>query len=403
MRAFNEIHWYDYKEQFFKRISDEILKNPKEYVLQVDEEQYIEYLISNHSLSPLAIILDSEHIGEPTKSKRRIKDHWGDDYELEEYNFKITYNFTGSSELFKVKPSTSALISNDIEINSASSRVSYSIKVANQDVEKFKRAKSDGYSAAFTNLNYINSDVSQIINGLESYIRSTFQQVKASYKTENDFFAAIKVKTNPNTTAVFTAPTIKLKEAVKPIMHKGEFSSEPTMSSKAYEELLDAIYQFGKNMEKKPSLYKKKDEEGLRDQFVLMLETKYQDATATGETFNRNGKTDIILKYAEDGSNLFVAECKLWHGASEFHKAISQIFDNYLTWRDSKVALLFFVPNTGFTNVLTTIESEVVKHPYYKSKKGKRGESSFSYVFSLPQDKEKDVQVEIMAFHYDKK
>ena len=128
------------------------------------------------------------------------------------------------------------------------------------------------------------------------------------------------------------------------------------MSSEMYNDVLKVIYDSGKNMEKKPALYIGKDEEGLRDQFLFVLETRYEGTTATGETFNRSGKTDIILKYAKDASNLFVAECKFWHGASEFLAAISQLFDRYLTWRDSKAALLMFVKNKDFSNLLATIQ-----------------------------------------------
>jgi hypothetical protein len=112
-------------------------------------------------------------------------------------------------------------------------------------------------------------------------------------------------------------------------------------------------------MEKKPSTYKDKDEKGIRDQFLLVLETRYDSTITTGETFNKGGKTDIILKYAKDGSNLFVAECKFWHGSSEFHKAISQLFDRYLTWRDSKAALMLFVIDKDFTNFIETIKKEI--------------------------------------------
>jgi hypothetical protein len=92
------------------------------------------------------------------------------------------------------------------------------------------------------------------------------------------------------------------------------------MAKGMYEDILTIIYNFGKSMERKPSTYSKKNEEDLRDQFLLLLETRYDSTTASGETFNKEGKTDIILKYAPDGSNLFVAECKFWHGSSEFLK-----------------------------------------------------------------------------------
>jgi len=62
------------------------------------------------------------------------------------------------------------------------------------------------------------------------------------------------------------------------------------MSTEMYNDVLKVIYDSGKNMEKKTALYKGKDEEGLRDQFLFVLETRYEGTTATGETFNRSGK-----------------------------------------------------------------------------------------------------------------
>ena len=46
---------------------------------------------------------------------------------------------------------------------------------------------------------------------------------------------------------------------------------------------------------KETALYKGKDEEGIRDQFLFLLK-RYESITATGETFNKKGgKIDIIL------------------------------------------------------------------------------------------------------------
>ena len=166
-------------------------------------------------------------------------------------------------------------------------------------------------------------------------------------------------------------------------------------------ELRSVLFRSGKSMEKKPALYQNRDEEGLRDQFLFVLETRYEGITATGETFNKKGKTDIILKYAADNTNLFVAECKFWKGQSEFHQAINQLFDRYLTWRDSKVALIFFVKNNDFTKVLESVKEETSNHEYYKKPNGVNGESSFSYIFRLPNDENKDVYLEIILFHFD--
>jgi len=295
------------------------------------------------------------------------------------------------------------MTSYDIELDTRTQTVSFSFKLYKQDVEEFKKIKDQCFRDAFANLEHINKNAGDFNRSLRESITRAFQREKEKYLKENDFFTAINIKVNPDTKSVFTTPTITKKIIPQPTVSKGkEFSSEPMMSTEMYNDVLTVIYDSGKSMEKKPALYLGKEEEGLRDQFLFVLETRYEGTTATGETFNRSGKTDIILKYAKDGSNLFVAECKFWHGASEFLAAISQLFDRYLTWRDSKVALLMFVKNKDFSNVLMTIKNEAKVHSLYVKEFGNRGDSSFSYIFCLPQDKQKHVHLEIMAFHYDK-
>ena len=79
-------------------------------------------------------------------------------------------------------------------------------------------------------------------------------------------------------------------------------------------------------MEKKPALYKGKDEEGLRDQFIFVLETRYLSTTATGETFNRSGKTDILLNMPK------MEVMYLWQNVNfgMGHRNFYQQFHNYL-------------------------------------------------------------------------
>ncbi|MGH7938098.1 MAG: hypothetical protein ACREFG_06300, partial [Chthoniobacterales bacterium] len=174
-------------------------------------------------------------------------------------------------------------------------------------------------------------------------VGSVFDARKKHYSAEADFFAAINVAPDPQTKAIFTVPTISRRVIPRPEVRKDKkFSNHPTMSDEMYEDVLIVLYQAGQAMERKPSLYRSKAEEDLRDQFLLFLETRYKATTGTAETFNKSGKTDILLKY-QDGSNLFVAECKWWSGESDFTEAINQLFDRYITWRDSKVALLVFV------------------------------------------------------------
>ncbi len=405
VRAFSEVDSYSFIDQVTQLVKKEILKQSKEYILGVDEEQFKTYLLDKFTVEPLEIYFSKENISYPQKTVEWVEGQYrrNEKYETTVYTFKISYPFTGDSATFKVKPNAFLLSTEDVYIDDYKKTVSFFIRMYDQNPEQFNSKKTEYQRRAFANYPSVNQVIHSWNDKLKELVQSLFHTQKEVYLKENNFFEAVKVKIDPDTKSVFAAPTVQRKIIPQPSIAKNkEFSSEPTVAKEVYEDILKVIYDSGKSMEKKPALYQGKDEEGLRDQFLFILETRYVASMATGETFNRGGKTDIILKYANDGSNLFVAECKFWHGSGEFLKAISQLFDRYLTWRDSKVALIMFVTNKEFTSVLQTVETDVKKHEYFIRAAGKRGESSFSYIFCLPQDKNKAVFFEIILFHYDK-
>lgn len=404
IRTFTEVDSSSARDQWKDHIRKKIESESKEYILGVEEEEYINFLIEDFKVIPLVIYVESEQIEQPEVKKKmtgRFRDY---EYEQDVYIFRAKYTFSGSTVLFKIRPSSWKMTSYEISVNEHSNTVSFTFKLYEQNPEKFISEKSSAFRAAFTNVKNVNDFANEWNNSVEGLIRDEFKRVKEKFIKENDFFAAINISTNKNTESIFSVPTIKKVDIPQPKVDKNkEFASIPTMSQNMYADILKVVYDAGKSMEKKPALYQDKDEEGLRDQFLFILETRYEGITATGETFNKRGKTDIILKYSADNTNLFVAECKFWKGASEFHQAINQLFDRYLTWRDSKVALLFFVQNKDFSKVLETVKVEAKEHSYYKKTINYNGESSFSYVYKLPNDEDKEVFLEIILFHFDQK
>lgn len=405
IKAFYQVDCNDFVQQLTERIKNEIEGKGKEYILGIDEDEFKKYLISNYTIDLLSIDYDNEQIGNPIVKKEMVQgfSSYEGQYEKDVYHFTIRYPFIGSSIIFKIRPSHFVMTTESIYVADNPKTVSFSFKLYNQDANEFNRIKNEKRRNAFANLDNANNEALAWNNRLSGIVNLYFNATKSKYESENNFFVAINLKVNQNTPSVFSAPTVVKKIIPQPVVAKGkEFSSEPMMSKEIYDDILKVIYDSGKNMEKKPALYKDKDEEGLRDQFLFVLESRYDATTATGETFNRGGKTDIILKYAKDGTNLFIAECKIWHGSSEFLKAISQLFDRYLTWRDSKTALIIFVKNKDITMIINTIKTDVKGHKYYTSENESRGDSSFSYIFHMPQDREKKVYFEIIVFHYDK-
>ena len=395
--SFTGIDWSNYQRSLRQAIRAEIHERQKEYVLGVDENEFKSYLIEKYTLQSLEILIESEHIT-PRTEKEQFQDALDRICYRDVYTFRVRYQFTGSPRLFEAKPNPWITTSYPISVDSDT--VSFEFSMASKDPAEFKRNKEDAFRRSFVNVGNINHNVAEWNQALPQFVNQLFDARKKHFAAENDFFAAINIAPDPRTSEIFTAPTIKRRVIPQPtVSSKKQFSSVPTMADEMYEDLLKVLYEAGRAMERKPSLYSAKDEEGLRDQFLLFLETRYEATTGTSETFNKSGKTDILLKY-KDGSNLFVAECKWWKGEAEFHAAIKQLFDRYLTWRDSKAALLLFVANKDFTAVVEKVRSEAPKNPYFVRHAEDRGETSLAYHFHLANDNARLIKLAILLFAF---
>ena len=90
----------------------------------------------------------------------------------------------------------------------------------------------------------------------------------------------------------------------------------------------------------------------MRNTLLAALNATYK-GDVTGETFRNAGKTDICIE--RENRAAFVAECKMWTGPKEVSSAVFQL-DSYLTWRDCKTALIYFVRRKDFLKVLESAE-----------------------------------------------
>jgi hypothetical protein len=127
----------------------------------------------------------------------------------------------------------------------------------------------------------------------------------------------------------------------------------------------------------------------------LQLEPHFEGST-TGETFNKSGKTDILIRHQR--SNVFVAECQWWDGSSKFSGKIDQLL-SYLTWRDSKAALVVFVGRKDFSSVLEQIKNAVEAHACHMRLIRSREETWLDFEFHLPGDPERKLNLAVLAFH----
>lgn len=174
------------------------------------------------------------------------------------------------------------------------------------------------------------------------------------------------------------------------------FKPEPTLDRTNYYKILSLINDIGKNFERLPAVFNRKEEEDLRDHILFVIDPNFEMASASGETFNKTGKTDIQIRY--DSSVVFIAECKFWTGEKNYLKTIDQLL-NYLTWRDSKTAVIIFSKKKDFTNVLNKIKKSTPKHPNFLKEKNQQSETWFNYKFHINGDRNREIDLAILAFN----
>lgn len=183
-----------------------------------------------------------------------------------------------------------------------------------------------------------------------------------------------------------------------PVFSEEVFSS---ISDKAFAQIVSLFQRFGHNLEKLPRVFSKFDlEEEFRDYFIPFLNSQSIHHRATGETFNKLGKTDILIQDSV-GNNVFIAEFKIWHGASELQKAADQLIEKYVNWRDEQTALVVINKNNaGFCDVITNAIEALQTHNLCKSLIAQDSESSALYEFYNSADNKKLIKLELIIFNY---
>lgn len=145
------------------------------------------------------------------------------------------------------------------------------------------------------------------------------------------------------------------------VRREGPNGGTPALSDAVYEHIVEIIERVGRGMEYSKGTQIKLGEEGRRDIYLVTLNTHYEDKTA-GEAFNFTGKTDLRVRH--EGDNVFIGECKIWDGPKVFTGALDQLL-GYAAWRDTKLALIMFVPNKNFSSVKRDAKQLVEDHPQF--------------------------------------
>lgn len=402
---FAEKHLDEFLRRIEEQISAQVEKESDDYLLNVNEIEYVNYLKERFTVESLELKFKDMFVSTTEKEipAERFPFSFdvrpGHSYKKDAIKYHIPY--IGNQELLRCKPSAFLMWTVDVILED--NCVCFEIINFHDNAEEIKREANnikDNISRQSAN---VLSQVNRFNASLENHIKNVFQSRKQRLLKKNNLVASLGVPIKkrddiPKTFAIPTSQSIRNVQISKPSVTVQGYKPDPALDESIYKEILQIIFDVGKQFERLPSTYADKDEETLRDHFLLQLAPRFS-GSATGETFNKSGKTDILIRY--ENSNVFIAECKFWRGQKSFLETITQLL-RYLTWRDSKAAVILFVQNKEFSSVIQIVQQSAPTHSNYLGFVNLNGESWLNYRFHIDGDPNREVKLAILLFHIPK-
>lgn len=313
----------------------------------------------------------------------------------------LKFDYKGNFSLFRWKPSPSL----DEKYYTTWDKINGCVFV-------YLPPKKEGYGEELSTkrgelIDYVETQYSTLqenLNQYESEIRKhteeLYQDRYEVVKNRNEVYNGFDFEVNRNLD-VDNRMKIDVPKRNKPIKVTTNDDGEqfPTISQKSYFEILDAVYAVGYELQKAPNTYSEFNEEDLRNVFLVFLELNF-GGSATGETFNMNGKADIVLKH--NSQNVLIAECGIWNGPDSLKSKISQLLDRYVTWQDQKTAVIMFVRDEDMENIREKFLPTIENHSNFKRVDNQRERTWWQCTFDRPGDSKNEIQLGIMVFNIPK-
>ena len=395
LAAFQVVFLRDVAERLLHEMQGTVAAADPEYLLNVDEATYVQFLASKHGIAPLEIAFDRLGVSDDIKEVVPRGD-WRlflDTNSIQVFEWRIPYS--GNEEVFSYSPPSFSL--NPVRVKVGDGFIRFETRSGKNDPIEVK-AQAEGIARdlqrRFTELQ---REIEAFSAKLHAEAERCFKERKAKLLEQSGRIAqlGVPVYRSGSVPDTFTVPVTRRTLVIeRPPAPSGPFQPEFALNDTVYGHILRIIFDMGQVLESHPSTYEGKDEEGLRDSLLLVLSPHFQ--SASGETFHKAGKTDILIQH--EGKCVFVAECKFWDGLKSYKAAIDQLL-GYLTWRDSKTALVCFVRNREIGPVLAQIEEKTAEHPCFVRFRGKQEEGWHDFDFHLPEDSTRGVRVNVLCFH----
>jgi hypothetical protein len=398
---FGKVDWFSFKEHQKKALTDEIAQFDENRLLNTSFADLSEYFASKYRID-VPVLRESEIVAELKEVQvdvsgdpmRFIRDR-SQPFYVPGAKVEITVPFDGEAEVFKIQPTT--YTPNPPIAQIRGNTLVIEIQGTDLQTEEVKSSINRTISEIKGHLETLRRDASELNSQLPQLAQAPIERRKEKLLVNQSLVASLgfPLKERADAPRTYVAPEVRRK--ISPALPKagtGPYKPEPTLSSEDYEHILKVIQNMAQVMELSPSAFSAMNEEALRSHFLVQLNGHYEGG-ATGETFNYEGKTDILVKV--QGKNVFIAECKYWGGPKKLTDTLDQLL-SYSSWRDTKVAIIIFNKKKNFSSVLEAIHPAVEAHPNFKRSIGRLSETNFRYTFAHRDDRNRELTLTVMAF-----
>ena len=373
--------------------ADRLLNTPVEDLAAHFAERYT---IAVPTLDSDNLIVDQrEKQIDVSRDRMRVIPDRGRPFYVTGTEIEVEIPFSGDAEAFNIRPNPYNL--NPPRASIRGSVLTFSIVGTTLDSTQVRGEIDRTIMEIQSYLVNLRGNVAGLNNQLIGEARSAIEVRRAKLLANRNMVASLgfKMKTRENSPRTFVAPEVRRRISPSmPPASSAPFKPEPQLASADYEHILGVMQAMTQVMELSPSAFHQIDEEGLRSHFLVQLNGHYQ-GQATGETFNYEGKTDILIR--SEGRNIFIAECKFWSGPKKLTEAIDQLL-SYNSWRDTKTAVVLLNRNRDFSKVLAAIPDCVRSHPKHKRDLEGSTETVFRYLFTNRDDAGRELFLTVLAF-----
>jgi hypothetical protein len=347
MRPFREGDTHSTLGGHVEKVVAEINALDNDYVLKAGPTDLEQYFVDKVFVRPLVLHVDDRHIEDQAGVNVDVTGDFrrgvfpGERASVRGTRLVIAIPFEGDPMLWKLRASTLSM-SGYPELTIRNDSVAFSISFPDDTANADEvRTRIDRETKALADaVTYLRQDVDQHNASAPTLVRQALERKRKLAGATSGVVGGLGIPVKRKQEQPAFALPVKRREqpAQRPAAAAGKYEPEPFLDQKEYEHILEVLRSMSLVMERSPGAFATLDEEAIRNHFLIQLNGHYE-GSATGETFNAAGKTDILIR--ADNKNVFIAECKFWRGPKAFNESIDQLL-GYLTWRDSKCALLVF-------------------------------------------------------------